>query len=72
MRRKLKKFKKFYDNNLMDLNMIEQSLQSWIAHAKRYKSHKTIQSMIALYNDLFINPFMGTVNQQKCSDNKEK
>ena len=71
MRRKLKKFKKFYDNNLMDLNMIEQSLQSWIAHAKRYKSHKTIQSMIALYNDLFINPFMGTINQQKCSDNKE-
>ena len=53
MRRRLKKFKKFFDNGIMSLEDIESSYQSWRGHLKRKNSYKTLCSLDKLYNDLF-------------------
>lgn len=53
MRRKLKKYKKFVQNGRMSINDVYTSFVSWRGHAKRCNSYKTIQSMGALYDELF-------------------
>lgn len=53
MRRKLKKFKKKYDDNKMTLNAIKASFNSWLSYAYKTKSYKTRQSMIKLFYQLF-------------------
>ena len=53
MRRKLKKFRKKVDEGIMTLDNVYDSMQSWLAHARVAQSHKTVRSMMKLYNDLF-------------------
>lgn len=53
MRRKLKKYKKFVQNGRMSIDDVYTSFVSWRGHAKRCNSYKTIQSMSALYDELF-------------------
>lgn len=53
MRRKLKKFRKKVDERIMTLDNVYDSMQSWLAHARVAQSHKTVRSMMKLYNDLF-------------------
>ena len=55
MRRKMKKFKKFYDQGLMTLKDIECSYQSWRGYLKRKNSYTTLCSLDKLYHDLFAN-----------------
>jgi hypothetical protein len=53
MRRKMKKFKRFYDRGLMTLKDIECSYQSWRGYLKRKNSYTTLCSLDKLYHDLF-------------------
>lgn len=53
MRRKMKKFKKFYDQGLMTLKDIDCSYQSWRGYLKRKNNYKTLCSLDSLYHDLF-------------------
>ena len=53
MRRKLKKYKKFVEMGKMSLKDVQQSLESWLSHAKKLHSYRTRQSMINLYYKLF-------------------
>lgn len=53
MRRKMKKFKKFYDQGLMTLKDINCSYQSWRGYLKGKDSYKTLCSLDKLYHDLF-------------------
>lgn len=53
MRRKMKKFKRFYDQGLMTLNDINCSYQSWRGYLKRKDSYTTLCSLDKLYHDLF-------------------
>lgn len=54
MRRKIKKFKKFYDQGLMSLKDVECSYQSWRGYLKRKDSYKTLCQLDKLYHDLFL------------------
>ena len=53
MRRKMKKFKKFYNQGLMTLNDINCSYQSWRGYLKRKNSYSTLCSLDKLFHDLF-------------------
>lgn len=53
MRRKMKKFKRFYDQGVMSLNDINCSYQSWRGYLKRKDSYKSLCSLDKLYHDLF-------------------
>lgn len=54
MRRKLKIFKGWVDNDTMQLKDVNTSYASWKGHMARMNSYRTIQSTDALYNSLFI------------------
>lgn len=53
MRRRLKKFKRLYDEGKMSLFDIKQSYQSWESHIKKRNSYRTRQSMRKLFKSLF-------------------
>lgn len=53
MRQKMKKLKKKYDAGLLTDEQIYQAYQSWRAYAKGFNAYRTIQSMDALYKELF-------------------
>jgi len=53
MRRKLKKFKKFYDAGEMSLDYIIMSYQSWKGYASHKNANRTIYSMDKLFETLF-------------------
>jgi hypothetical protein len=53
MRRKMKKFKKFYDLGLMTSSDINASYQSWRGYLRRKDSYTTLCSLDKLYHDLF-------------------
>ena len=53
MRRKMKKFKKFYDRGLMSLNDVKCSYQSWRGYLLRKHSYTTLKNLDKLYYDLF-------------------
>ena len=53
MRRKLKKFKKLLDKNLITIDNIECSYKSWRGFASQFNNYFTIINMDALYKDLF-------------------
>ena len=55
MRRKLKKFKKFFDKGLMTLKDINCSYQSWRGHLKRKNNYNTLHNLEKLYHTLLIN-----------------
>lgn len=57
MRRKLKKFKRFVDDNEMTVEDVYCSLISWKGHMSSKKSYKSIKSIMLLYNELFVKPF---------------
>ena len=52
-RRKLKKFKKFFDDDKMTLAEIRNSYMSWRGHISKLSSFRTIQSMDGLFRDLY-------------------
>lgn len=56
MRRKIKKFKRFYDEGLMTLDDINNSYQSWRGYLKRKDSYTSLCSLDKLYKDLFSYP----------------
>ncbi|MBR2890375.1 MAG: RNA-directed DNA polymerase [Oscillospiraceae bacterium] len=54
MRQKLKAFRRLVDEWIMTYDDVYQSYQSWKAYAMNFNAYRTIQSMNALYNRLFI------------------
>jgi len=52
-RRKLKKFKKKYEDGKMPLSHIENSYKSWRGFALRFNSYNSVQNMDSLYKELF-------------------
>lgn len=56
MRHKLKSFRDLIDRGVMTYGDVYQSFQSWRAYALNFNAHRTILSMSALYNSLFIAP----------------
>ena len=52
-RRKLKKFKRFYDEGKMTMKQIEQSYMSWRGSILKRDAYDSVRSMDALYFDLF-------------------
>lgn len=54
MRQKLKAFRRLVDEGIMTYDDVYQSYQSWKAYAMNFNAYRTIQSMNALYNRLFI------------------
>lgn len=54
MRQKLKAFRRLVDEGIMTYEDVYQSYQSWKAYAMNFNAYRTIQSMNALYNRLFI------------------
>lgn len=52
-RRKLKKFKKFYDAGVMTMEQIQTSYTSWRGCHKGKKARRTLYSMDVLYHKLF-------------------
>lgn len=54
MRQKLKVFREKVDAGIMRYSDVYQSWQSWRAYASNFNAYHTIQSMAALYNELFI------------------
>ena len=52
-RRKLRKQKARLDAGTLPMDAIRQSYQSWRGHAMKYDSYRTVQSMDALYAELF-------------------
>ncbi len=53
-RRKLKKFAKWVNAGKMAFSQVEEQYASWRGYAGKKDAHKTIRSMDALYNRLFI------------------
>lgn len=53
MRQKLKSFRRKWLNGEMRREDIESSWQSWRSYALRFNAYRTVQSMTALYNQLF-------------------
>lgn len=53
MRQKLKSFHRKYMNGEMRYEDIAPSWISWIAYAENFNAYRTVQSMTALYNQLF-------------------
>ena len=49
----MKKFKKFLDQELMTLEDVNASYQSWRGYLKRKDNYKTLCSLDKLYYDLF-------------------
>ena len=63
-RRKLKKFKKFYDAGKMSLGEIRNSYMSWRGYILNANARRTVRSMDALYRDLFnISPLVKVPHQ---------
>lgn len=56
MRHKLKSFRDLVDRSIMSYEDVYQSFQSWRAYALNFNAHRTILSMNALYNSLFVAP----------------
>ena len=56
MRHKLKSFRDLIDRGVMTYGDVYQSFQSWRAYALNFNAHRTILSMNALYNSLFVAP----------------
>lgn len=56
MRHKLKSFRDLIDRGIMSYEDVYQSFQSWRAYALNFNAHRTVLSMNALYNSLFITP----------------
>lgn len=56
MRHKLKSFRDLVDRGVMTYDDVYQSFQSWRAYALNFNAHRTILSMNALYNSIFIAP----------------
>lgn len=56
MRHKLKSFRDLIDRGVMTYEDVYQSFQSWRAYALNFNAHRTILSMNALYNSLFVAP----------------
>lgn len=52
-RRKLKKLRRKFDNNMLTLDDIYQSFQSWRAYAYTFDAYNTIKNMEQLYLQLF-------------------
>lgn len=64
MRRKMKKFKRFYDQGVMSLNDINCSYQSWRGYLKRKDSYASLCSLDSLYHDLFAEAhFIGAITK---------
>lgn len=53
MRRKMKKFKKFYDQGIMTLQNIRETVQSWLSYALNFDAMRTVLNMIDLIKQLF-------------------
>lgn len=58
VRRKLKKFAKFFEAGKMTFYEIRDSYQSWKGYALHMNSYKTVCNMDRLFNQLFINNFI--------------
>ena len=56
MRHKLKSFRDLIARGVMTYEDVYQSFQSWRAYALNFNAHRTILSMNALYNSLFVAP----------------
>ena len=56
IRHKLKSFRDLVDRSIMSYEDVYQSFQSWRAYALNFNAHRTILSMNALYNSLFVAP----------------
>lgn len=54
MRRKLKAFRRMVNKGIMEYSDVFQSFQSWRAYALNFNAYRTVQSMSALYDRLFI------------------
>lgn len=52
-RQRLRAFRKKLDNGEIDIEHIEMSMESWLAHAKRANSYRTRMSMISRFHRLF-------------------
>lgn len=57
-RRLMKKQRKLLDEGRIDFQSIRQSYQSWRGYASKCDSHKTVQNMDRLFNELFIADFV--------------
>lgn len=53
MRHKLKKLKLKFDNGMITLDDVYNSMQSWLAHSQIANSYITTKNMLKLYNELF-------------------
>ena len=75
-RRKLKKFRKFYENGEMTYEEIYNQYNSWRGNLKYYSSYDVIKSMNKLFDDLFFKPFLEGRDyyEQKiiCDSNKDE
>lgn len=58
MRKKIKKFARFFREGRMSFVEIRNSYQSWRGYAKHMNSFRTVQNMDRLFNSLFINDFI--------------
>lgn len=54
MRQKLKSLRQKVNDHKMSFNDVYQSMQSWRAYALNFNAYRTIQSMEALFNCLFV------------------
>lgn len=75
-RRKLKKFRKFYENGEVTYEEIYNQYNSWRGNLKYYSSYDVIKSMNKLFDDLFFKPFLEGRDyyEQKiiCDSNKDE
>lgn len=62
-RKKLKKLSRLVDAGRMSFAGAHASFQSWRAYAENFKAWKTIQKMSALFDDLFVWPWAGTIGK---------
>lgn len=53
-KRKLKSFKRMLDNGQMTFKDIQEQYKSWRGNLLKYDCHRTLRSVDALFNDLFI------------------
>ena len=72
MRRKLKKFKKFLDADVMEMKYITQSYQSWRGYAGHKNANKTIYTMDRLFCKLFNINFKQFEKEEKENERKRK
>lgn len=72
MRRKLKRFKKMYDNGCISMYDIAQSYSSWKAHAKNGNTYHLIKEMDKLYNSLFFKQEVDTLENNFSEKQKHK